>query len=71
MLVSGCFSLLTFGSESGCPVLENQDFGYGGIAKNNFHRSCISYDSSEFVMILSVRGHNFHDFGCPGDWLEI
>ena len=34
--ISRLLFLMIFGSESGCPGLENQEFGKGGIAKINF-----------------------------------
>ena len=43
--ISRLLFLMIFGSESGCLGLENQAFGKGGIAKINFCRNWISYDS--------------------------
>ena len=39
------YSFMLFGFESGCLGLENQAFGKGGIAKINFRRNWISYNS--------------------------
>jgi hypothetical protein len=36
---------MVFGSEFGCPGLQKQAFGMEGIAKINFRRNSISYDS--------------------------
>ena len=43
--VSRLLFLLVFGSKFGCPGLEKQVFGMEGIAKINFRRNWISYDS--------------------------
>ena len=69
MLVPRLLFLMIFRSESGCLELEDQAFGMRGIAKIVFHRNWISHDSR--VMILGGLRTNFHDFCCPGDWLEI
>ena len=45
IIISRLLFLMIFGSESGCPGLENQAFGKGGIAKINFCRNWISDDS--------------------------
>ena len=44
-LFSGCFFLMIFGFEFGCPGLQKQAFGMEGIAKINFRRNWISCDS--------------------------
>ena len=43
--ISRLFFLLVFGSKFGCLGLEKQAFGMEGIAKINFRRNWISYDS--------------------------
>ena len=45
MSISRLFFLLVFGYEFGCPRLQKQAFGMEGIAKINFRRNSISYDS--------------------------
>ena len=70
MLVSRLF-FLKFRSESGCLGLENQVCGKESIAKNDFRRSWVSHDFGALLMILGGIATNFHDFCCPGDWLEI
>jgi hypothetical protein len=63
---------MIFGCKFGCLGLQKQAFGKGGIAKINFRRNWISFDSRViFFMILGSLGTTFHDFCCPGEWLEI
>ena len=69
--ISRLLVLMVFGSEFGCPGLRKQAFGMEGIAKINFRRNWISYDSRVyFCMFLGGFGTNFHGFCCPGDWPE-
>ena len=43
--ISRLLFLMIFGSDFGCLGLQKQAFGKGGIAKINFRRNWISYDS--------------------------
>ena len=71
MLVPRLPFLMIFGFGFGCLGLQNQAFVIGGIAKINFRRGRISYDSRVHFHDFECPWTNFHDFCCPGDKLEI
>ncbi len=44
----------------------------GRCCENHFSQKLeFSWSQGPFFMILGGFGNNFHDFCCPGDWLEI
>ena len=64
MVVSRFLFLTIFGSESGCLRFSkpNQASGSRSIAKIEFHRSWILYDSRVIFLILSGLGNHFMTF---------
>ena len=62
VLGSRVLFLMILGFQFGSLGLENQGFGFGGIAKIIFRRSWISHDSRvHFFMILNGFGINFQN----------
>ena len=57
--------LFIFGSESGCPGSQKQEFYIEVIAKINFRRNWISYDSR-----VDFNDSNLHGFCCLENWFE-
>ena len=63
---------MILGSESGCPGLQKQAFGMEGIAKINFRRNSISYDSRvEFSWFWVALGAIFMAFVALETGLKI
>ena len=63
---------MVFGSEFGCPGLQKQAFGIEGIAKINFRRNSISYDSRvEFSWFWVALGAIFMAFVALETGLKI
>ena len=64
--------LMVVGSEFGCPGLQKQAFGMEGIAKINFRRNSISYDSRvEFSWFWVALGVIFMAFVALETGLKI
>jgi hypothetical protein len=70
--ISRLLFLMVFGSEFGCPGLQKQAFGMEGIAKINFRRNSISYDSRvEFSWFWVALGAIFMAFVALETGLKI
>ena len=80
IFISRLLFLMILGSESGCLGSQNQAFGKGGIAKINFRRNLIPYDSRVhfswfwvalgpiFIAFVALEtGLEFNDFGVIPD----
>ena len=59
------------GSESGCLRLQNQAFGFRGVAKTTSHVYRDSVTLVSFLMFLLSLRELFGDFRCLGDRLEM
>ena len=70
--VSSLLFLVIFGSESGCQGFTKTSIWQRRYCKNQLSQKLdFSSFQGPFFMILGSLGTNFHDFSCPGDWLEI
>ena len=71
IVVSSSLFLMIFRSESGGLGLESRHLATEVLQKSTFAEIGFLMISGPFFMIWGGLGTKFHDFCCPGDWLEI